>query len=212
MESIVTFSYPLLKCKFSLNRRGPRVYGSLQQLLETKRGLPSTIGTPDGDVIREDLRLSTKYTTVIDFDTEEWDPDTVEDGLRNLVPEGSSVEWPSCQKYDVIEYGPGGFFSEHQDKKHKKIHCGTLLIFPPAIDILQHTGGELIIDRGRFRFDSSKNTEWTFIAFHSELPHECKPVISGRRVVFKTELYSTKPVHSFREPTMYIDGSLAIRF
>jgi len=65
-----------------------------------------------------------------------------------------------------------------------------MLIFPPAVGEFAHTGGELVLDRDKFRFDSSKNTEWTFIAFQTNLFHECKEVLSGQRIVLKAELYS----------------------
>lgn len=206
MESIVTFNFPELTCRYSLNRRGPRKYGTLNDLLASGTGVPSTVGMPDGtDVLRQDIRSSTKFTSVIAIDTDNFD--LVDE---QLIPLDDNIYWTPTTRYSVIEYLPGGFFSEHQDKKQKRNHCATLLIFPPAIANLEHTGGELILDRGRFRFDSSANRVWTFVAFHTELPHECKPVLSGRRVVFKTELYSLNPVNhivpDYRE--MVCDGSL----
>ena len=209
MESIVSFSFPEVTCRYSLNQRGRRNYGTLSDLLASGKGIPSTVGMPDGtDILRQDIRVSTRFTSVIDFDMEELDLDTVKEHFDKL---GSNIILPFSDRYSVIEYGPGGFFSEHQDKKQKKNHIATLLIFPPAVGTLEHTGGELILDRGRFRFNSSLNTEWTFIAFHTELPHECLAVLSGRRVVFKTELYSSKPVEPIPRPdyvNMIVDGSL----
>ena len=192
MESIVSFSFTELTCKFSLNRRGPRKYGNLNDLLTSGTGVPSTVGLADGtDALRQDIRLSTRFTSFVVFDIEKFNPNTVDEKLKPL---DSTVYWEPSTHYSVIEYGPGGFFSEHTDKKQKRNHCATLLIFPPAVDDLAHTGGELILDRGRFRFDSSTNREWTFVAFHTELPHECLPVTSGKRVVLKTELYSKSVV------------------
>lgn len=142
------------------------------------------------------FRKSYKYSSTVDFDL---DPELVKIHLQKLVYEPNDlyepteVYWEKKQKYDIIKYLPGGFFKEHTDKQIKKTHYGTLLIFPPAIDNIKHTGGELIIDKGRFSFNSSTNTEWTFIAFHTNLPHECKEVLSGTRIVFKTELYSARP-------------------
>ena len=212
METIVSFSFPEVVCRFSLNRRGPRKYGTLSDLLASGTGIPSTVGMPNGDeVIRNDIRISTRFTSVIDFDIEELDPDIVEEHLIKLSPDNSTIYWPYSDRYSVIEYGPGGFFSEHQDKKQKKNHIATLLIFPPAVGTLEHTGGELILDRGRFRFNSSSNMEWAFVAFHTGLPHECLAVLSGRRVVFKTELYSSKPVEHIpgdEYRNMIVDGSL----
>jgi len=207
MESIVSFSFPELTCKYSLNRRGPRKYGNLNDLL-SGTGIPSTVGLADGtDALRQDIRLSTRFTSFVVFDTEKIDLNTVDEKLKPL---DSTIYWEPSTHYSVIEYGPGGFFSEHSDKKQKRNHCATLLIFPPALENLAHTGGELILDRGRFRFDSSANREWTFVAFHTELPHECLPVISGKRVVLKTELYSRGPIQRAMpeiRPVVY-DGSL----
>jgi hypothetical protein len=218
MESIVSFSFPEVTCRYSLNQRGRRNYGTLSDLLASGNGIPSTVGMPDGtDILRQDIRVSTRFTSVIDFDMEELDLDTIEENFDKL---GSNIILPFSDKYSVIEYGPGGFFSEHQDKKQKKNHTATLLIFPPAVGPLEHTGGELILDRGRFRFNSSSNLKWTFVAFHTELPHECTRVLSGRRVVFKTELYSSKPVNRIipritREspvPNEIVDSSLIERY
>lgn len=208
IESIVSFSIPELSCRFTLNRRGTRKYGTLSELLASGTGIPSTVGLADGtDALRNDIRLSTRFTSFVNFDTEKFDPGSVEDKLKPL---DSTIYWEPSTHYSVIEYGPGGFFSEHTDKKQKRKHCATLLIFPPAVDNLAHTGGELILDRGRFRFDSSANREWTFVAFHTELPHECLPVTSGKRVVLKTELYSRAPIQRVMpEPRpMVCDGSL----
>ena len=208
MESIISFSFPALGYTCSLNPRGRRKYGTLEQLLATK-GSPSTVGLPDGtSAPRPDIRVSTKYTSAIEISL---DTTIVEGQLQRLLTSGKAT-WSNTQKYDVIEYGPGGFFKEHRDKKHKSTHYGTLLIFPPATGTLAHTGGELIVDKGRFKFDSSINTQWTFIAFHSELPHECRDVLSGRRVVFKTELYSTMPLTESIEPMWYdiCDGHMPV--
>jgi hypothetical protein len=192
MESIVTFTLPEVNYKCSLNLRGRKRYGTLKQLLDTGMCMPSTVGMPDGSNNElPDFRKSYKYISTIDFDL---DPELVKIHLKKLVPENDEVSWKKTQKYDIIQYLSGGFFKEHTDKQIKKTHYGTLLIFPPAIDTLKHTGGELIIDKGRFIFNSSTNTEWTFIAFHTNLPHECKEVLTGTRIVFKTELYSIKTI------------------
>lgn len=191
MESIISFSYPELSYKCSQNNRGRARYGTLEQKLASGTGIKSTIGLSDGTNIENtDIRLSTKYQSLVEFDLDE---ELIQSQLNKLVSEDTYVKWNKSQKYDIIEYEKGGFFKEHHDKKHTKNHCGTLLIFPPALGEFAHTGGELIIDKGRLCFNSSANKEWTFIAFHTHLPHECKEVLSGRRVVLKTELYCTKP-------------------
>jgi hypothetical protein len=185
----VSFSFPELNYVCSLNPIGRKRYGNLEQLLESGTGVSSTVGMPDGSRYElPDIRKSFKYQSIVEFDL---DPILVNEHLEKLIEDGFP-SWENKQKYDIIEYLPGGFFKEHCDKQVKKTHYGTLLIFPPALGKLEHTGGEFIIDKGRFRFDSSKNTEWTFIAFHTNLPHECMEILSGTRVVFKTELYCYK--------------------
>ena len=189
MESIIKFSFPSLTYKCSLNLRGRRRYGTLEELLARQRGLISTVGMPDGSrEFNTSVRNSVHYTSFVEFELE---TDSVIYNLRNL---NYQAEWFNLLKYDIIEYKTGGFFKEHQDRQIKSTHYGTLLVFPPAVGDFTHTGGELILDRGKFQFDSSKNTEWTFIAFQTNIFHECKEVLSGRRIVLKTELYSGTPI------------------
>ena len=189
MESIVKFSFPTLTYKCSLNTTGRRRYGTLEELLSIQKGVISTIGMPDGSrELHTDVRNSIHYTSFIKFDL------ITDSVIHNLINLNNEAEWFGLLKYDIIEYKAGGFFKEHQDRQIKSTHYGTLLVFPPAIGVFAHTGGELILDRGKFQFDSSKNTEWTFIAFQTNVFHECKEVLSGRRIVLKTELYCGTPV------------------
>ena len=151
------------------------------------------------------VRNSVHYTSFVEFDLEK---DSIIHNLKNL---NNEAKWFGLLKYNIIEYKAGGFFKEHQDKKIKPTHYGTLLVFPPAIGEFAHAGGELILNRGKFKFNSSENTEWTFIAFQTNIFHECKEVLSGRRIVFKTELYSDIPIKRIvikKEEPYYVDGSL----
>jgi len=199
MESIIKFSFPSLTYKCSLNLRGRRRYGTLKELLATQPGVISTVGMPDGSrELNTGVRNSVHYTSFVEFDLE---TDSVIYNLRNL---NNQAEWFGLLKYDIIEYKTGGFFKEHQDRQINSTHYGTLLVFPPAVGDFTHTGGELILDRGKFQFDSSKNTEWTFIAFQTNIFHECKEVLSGRRIVLKTELYSGTPIEHCRNLN-YVD-------
>ena len=193
MELIVKFTIPKVNYKCSLNLRGRKRYGTLNQLLDTGMCISSTVGrmSDNSNIELPEFRQSYKYISTVDFDL---DPKLVKIQLQKLVSETDEVSWDKKQKYDIIKYLPGGFFKEHIDKQIKKTHYGTLLIFPPAINNLQHTGGDLIINKGQFIFNSSTNTEWTFIAFHTNLPHECREVLSGNRIVFKKELYSIKTI------------------
>lgn len=206
MESVIKFTFPSVTYKCSLNKKGRRRYGSLEELLATQEGIKSKVGMPNGlQELHIDVRNSVHYTSFVEFDLEK---DSIIHNLKNL---NNEAKWFGLLKYNIIEYRAGGFFKEHQDKQIKPTHYGTLLVFPPAIGEFAHTGGELILDRGKFKFNSSENTEWTFIAFQTNIFHECKEVLSGRRIVFKTELYSDIPIELIvikKEQPHYVDGSL----
>ena len=206
MESVIKFTFPSVTYKCSLNKKGRRRYGSLEELLATQEGIKSKVGMPNGlQELHIDVRNSVHYTSFVEFDLEK---DSIIHNLKNL---NNEAKWFGLLKYNIIEYKAGGFFKEHQDKQIKPTHYGTLLVFPPAIGEFAHAGGELILARGKFKFNSSENTEWTFIAFQTNIFHECKEVLSGRRIVFKTELYSDIPIKRIvikQEKPHYVDGSL----
>ena len=208
MQSIVKFGFHELVYRCVLNHIGRRRYGTLEQLLQTDLGVPSTVGLQNGNnVPMPEFRNSTKFNTLVEFGL---DSEDVTKHLEMLLDEDDVLpHWMAAAKYDVIEYNTGGFFKEHQDKQIKSTHYGTLLIFPPAVGPFAHTGGDLILDKGRFIFSSSKNKQWTFIAFHTHLPHECLEVLSGKRVVLKTELFGSRPVGNMIEPYLgLVDGNL----
>lgn len=195
MESIVQFELEDVVCNCSLNKRGRRRYGTLEDLLATDVWAGSTVGTEDGDVLLPDIRKSKHFRSVLEFSM---DFAYVESELKRLAPKDKQkfVRWfDSDTVYDVIEYLPGGFFKEHVDSSQHLRHYATILIFPPAVGPFTHTGGELLItnqEGAQFTFHSSTNRKWTFVAFHLGLKHECMPVLSGKRVVIKAELLYSK--------------------
>jgi len=236
MESIIEFDLDEVKCKCALNTRGRRRFGTLEDLLATNIWTQSTVGTETGDVLLPDIRKSKHFKTVLEFAMNIIE---VELNLKRLVPYDKQqfVRWFGKDTiYDVIEYLPGGFFKEHVDGLQHLLHYSTILIFPPAVGSFAHTGGELLITRldgTQYVFNSSKNTKWTFVAFHLGLKHECKPVLSGRRVVIKNELHYSRlsleaeadlarqrrneivpfPVLDRRPPSpVFLDGSLRNRY
>jgi len=195
MEPIIEFDLGDVICKSALNTRGRRRFGTLEDLLQTNIWIQSTVGTGDGNVLLPDIRKSKHFRTVLEFAMNIIE---VELNLKRLVPYDKQkfVRWFDKDKiFDVIEYLPGGFFKEHVDCRQHLRHYATILIFPPAVGSFAHTGGELRITRPDgtyYIFDSSKNTKWTAVAFHLGLKHECNPVLSGRRVVIKNELYYSR--------------------
>jgi len=212
MDSIVTWQTTELTYVCCLNPRGRRRYGSLKELLDTGQYSVSTVGLIDGsNVVMGDKRLSRHYKSIFDF---RFNKDSLIMALKHLVPQEYEpyVKWiDTNQAFDVVEYTTGGFFVSHKDAKHNKRHYATLLIFPPAFDDLAHTGGELIItkqDGTQFIFESSRNNQWTFIAFPTHLLHECRIVHSGRRVVLKTELYYSTNFRPIYEEIIHNDYTI----
>ena len=195
MESVVEFELDSVVCKCSLNKRGRRRYGSLQDLLATDKWTGSTVGTEEGNVLRPEIRKSKHFRSVLEFGM---DFAYAESHLKGLAPKDKKefVRWCNNDTvYDVIEYLPGGFFKEHVDSQQHLRHYATILIFPPAVGPFAHTGGELLVtnkEEVQFTFHSSTNRRWMFVAFHLGLKHECMPVLSGKRVVIKAELHYSK--------------------
>jgi len=188
MESIIiTHTQPEeTTASYSLNTTGRPRYGTLSELLQTP-SVPSTVGTPAGNVINNAIRQSKHYRSRIVFTNP---PSPV---VFQPLTLSQTITWPA--KFDVLVYGPGDYFAEHSDFITKKSHCATLLVFPPQQN--SHTGGTLTIkrpDNTDFIFESSNNAVWTFIAFKPQLRHSCSPVLSGQRIVFKTELHTDKPL------------------
>ncbi len=69
MESIVTFTFPELNYKCSLNLTGRKRYGNIEQLLDSGIGILSTVGMPDGSNNELlDIRMSYKYNSIVEFD------------------------------------------------------------------------------------------------------------------------------------------------
>jgi len=191
MSKLTSFNLYPLQYKCSLNTYGPKKYGTLEELITYNKGEQSLVGTKQGHIFIPEIRQSNYYKTNIQFKLDE---SYIEQEIKKIVPEvnHSYVKWlPEDHKYDVIEYFTDGFFDKHIDRRTHKLHYATLLIFPPAINEFAHTGGDLIIDD--FNFESSTNVNWTFIIFHPESIHEVKKVLSGRRIVIKTDLkYTSK--------------------
>ena len=193
MQQVATYSKDYLPYKCVLNRRGRRKYGTIEDLIDNCSSVISTVGTSSGNVILQEHRKSIRYSTYLEFfDSDVADYEFV---LKGIVPQEKRkyVKWlPRNQQVDLIKYEAGGFFHEHCDERLDVHHYATLLIFPPATGRFAHTGGRLSVKQSNgetFVFDSDRNEKWTFIAFQTNVLHECELVTEGTRVVLKTELY-----------------------
>ena len=52
MEKIISFAFPELNYKCSLNLIGRKRYGNIEQLLDSGIGILSTVGMPYGSITR----------------------------------------------------------------------------------------------------------------------------------------------------------------
>lgn len=104
--------------------------------------------------------------------------------------------------WQLHAYSEGGFFAAHTDGQQSETHFGSLLLFPPA-SISPFTGGDLIltIRDEKVTISPSTFTAWTLVAFHIDVLHECTPVTSGRRFVFKSNLHLPEEGDLFRNTT-----------
>lgn len=118
--------------------------------------------------------------------------------FHNIFPEkyrDANFEWYINNKLEKLEFqlhchNRTGFFIEYTDKRKSEQHFANLLLFPPA-SISPFEGGDLFlypIGEQSVKIRPSKFKDWTIVAFTFNVRHECSPILSGRRFVFKTEL------------------------
>jgi hypothetical protein len=194
INNVHIFSVPISDYKCSLNEKGRKKYGKLSDLHFEKK---SKVGTKYGHIELPEIRKSRYISSTFEFEGHNLE-EIIKENINVLAP-NDIVTWNKKSKYTVLEYQEGDFFSEHRDNKINRNHCGTLLILPPAINELQHTGGEFIIEDNGYDFiiPSWNNKDWKFIVFPTELKHACHKVLSGKRIVIKTELYKKNSPNNF---------------
>lgn len=122
--------------------------------------------------------------------------DLVPPDLRQFVEQGSvkyhyTDRWRPIQSWTAVRYQTGGFFKKHRDSSHNSEKFASVILMIPAYDpTLEHSGGILRIwdaNGELHEYDSSKITEVTVVAFDPHLEHECTPITSGTRIIFKAE-------------------------
>lgn len=201
----VTFDLPDIKCKYSLNNRGRPKYGSLTDLLQ-KPFEPSKVGKKDGDYHLPEIRSGKFRNTKIVFENKEELNSLILSKLEEFIPENINyLEFDINNNYQVLKYQENDFFNRHQDSITTKRHYGTLLIFPPAIEELEHLGGKLVLDDINEKFESSSNTSWRAVILLCRTFHQIEKVISGQRVVLKTKLLYNQYYRSDSEQDIHSD-------
>lgn len=120
-----------------------------------------------------------------------------------FTEDGDYIRW------EAIRYQTDGFFARHIDGQKDPSHYGTAIILPPTNYNLfkmeltsepAYTGGELVIEDTAITADESK---WKIVIFTIDTPHELKPVLSGERIIFKTEMYYTLDMKYLMEAKIY---------
>ena len=190
----------------ALNWFGDSLIDDINNILISSNKNKSLVRLNDKYTNNLEIRNSYSYNYTIDFKSflgSDYNND-FKSLLKKITSKSNhkNIIWNNIDDYILLEYVKGGVFKKHCDKNINDNHYGTLLIFPPAKENFEHTGGDLIIynlDGSKFIFESSKNKKWTFIAFHTYLQHECTEIISGRRIVLKKELLLKHPIKKIKE-------------
>tara|TARA_B100001093_G_C26710564_1_gene963237 strand:- start:255 stop:1061 length:807 start_codon:yes stop_codon:yes gene_type:complete len=191
-NNIKVFDVPINSYKCSLNEKGRKKYGKMEDLNFVNK---SKVGTKYGYIYLPKIRKSKYMKSIFEFDGNNIE-EIVMNNIKSLCDD-DILEWNKKSKYTVLEYNEGDFFLEHRDNKINKKHFGTLLIFPPAIDYFEHSGGDLILENGVWDLviPSSNNKNWKFVVFNTDIKHACLKISKGRRLILKTELFKKNKVN-----------------
>ena len=181
---------------------------SFSQFLSTnqKKLTKSTVGHMGKNIIDENARKSHVIENVkISINLDHHFNKELEEQIKKIVPvyfrnqsfssvlemDDSDEDQSESRKWDLVIYDPKDKFVKHTDGKKDETHYGTLLLFPPDV-INDFVGGELVIyqsGKELHRIKPQTFDKWTLVAFPVNVEHECLPIISGTRYVFKSKLH-----------------------
>lgn len=169
--------------------------GIISDLLNNEQPVDSWFGSSSGNKVNPNVRSSKVYTTELKMDK-----NIYLDGFKRICPSylHQAIKWSDSKHVSMIVYREGDFFKKHTDTKKNNKHFATILLFPPC----EFTGGVLEIERTdgtTFQFAGSK-TDWNLIIFEPTLKHSCSEVLSGERIVFKTEGLYDEYLYTYYRP------------
>lgn len=176
---------------------------------------PTAVGHRGGNYVDPAVRKSLIFDEPLDISIQPGNNDGVD--LEDIYPKqfrGSYIMmWLSRNPWEVHAYDIGGFFTRHTDGQMNEKHFATVLLFPPS-NISPFTGGDLILHlpSGPITISPSTFTQWTVVAFHITVPHECTPVTSGRRYVLKQHLELPKCAMTFDNTELYNPNDVNVSF
>jgi hypothetical protein len=103
----------------------------------------------------------------------------------------------------MLVYEPGDHFTKHTDGKTSQYHMATLLLLPPK-KINNYTGGELVLYDGAKKVTMTADAkDWLLVGFPLNVEHECMPITSGTRIIFKTKFEIPKKIYDFFDKCPY---------
>lgn len=124
--------------------------------------------------------------TRLSFASPDWQS-TLQRALKRIgddlrLPAGCRLD---AQLHNLLVYGPGQFFTPHQDSEKVDGMLGSLVVTLPS----SFTGGEFIVSHQgqKIRTRSSAN-KLGLVAFYADCQHEVRPVKQGYRVVLTYNL------------------------
>jgi hypothetical protein len=89
----------------------------------------------------------------------------------------------------MLVYGPGQFFSPHQDSERADDMVGSLVVTLPSA----YTGGDTIVEHQAeqkiFSGPKRGNKELSLLAFYADCRHEVRPIKSGYRIALTYQLH-----------------------
>ena len=110
------------------------------------------------------------------------------DALQVDVASALGVQQIEARLHNLLVYGPGQFFKQHQDTEKYPGMVATLMLVLPS----PHIGGELVVRHGskeaHFASQHLNADTIRWFAFYADCRHEVLPVAEGWRVVLGFDL------------------------
>jgi len=168
------------------SRRDGKLYreedGKIEDLMKNEQPVNSNFGSSSGSKVDPNIRSSKSYSSKLTIDK-----DILMDAFRRITPKylHPAIDYSESKYVSVIVYREGDFFKKHTDTKMNNRHFATVLLFPPC----EFTGGVLEIERTDgtvFEFKGS-SVDWNLIMFEPTLKHSCSEILSGERILIKSQ-------------------------
>lgn len=161
---------------------------TIQSLIESGSLKPSTYNS----VPQLDVLVRNSVSAPYDLLAKVHKPQV--DSLLEMIEDATGMNDVSLQRGQVLCYEVGGHFITHLDTQINAEHRGTVLIFPPKND-WPFEGGELICGSPLDQItecvvQTHRTHRWNLVYVEAGIEHSVRPVLKGRRIVFKYALFA----------------------